>query len=262
MSDLFDFSEIRYESNKNININSEQRFTLNKPKNANPEQILTPQNLKNSINKAKKALDDFVKNLNSKINDPRLVFELSEYLSEVNISNKIESLKPFPVSEKENKNNFIETNKPEKDIIIFYLTLKIDEIKVLNILRGKIAVNEQNNVLSFIDIVWMYCLSTEFMNSIFSKGVTYFYNIMKNYYIVVEAQMIIYFNYIKLKIEFIEIISVYNFFVSIDYEYIDEKFMANIDLFKSNSKNILNENNRSKKYKQINFLNFHLSLYV
>jgi hypothetical protein len=108
------------------------------------------------IEKTQKINSNFIKiwidELNKNINDERLLFEY-----------------------------YINDNS------IFYVILKIDGNKVLNIFRAE----------SYNNIIWQYCLSAEFMNNIFKKRIEYFYKIMKNYYIVVEKQMNIYLYFLK-----------------------------------------------------------------
>ena len=136
-------------------------------------------------NSIDKTLEKFVEELNKKINHKSLKFEY-EYV-----------------------NN-------EKT---FYLKLKIDISKYLNILRAIIEI--KNDKISFNEIVWMYCLSEKFMNKIFKEGRTllpikndkfyYFYLIMSKYYDVVDIQMDKYLENIKKKKTFYDIIHIYNF---------------------------------------------------
>ena len=115
---------------------------------------------------------------------------------------------------------------------IFYLKLKIDNSKYLNILRANMGIKDQETkdilqrtqkykIISFNEIVWMYCLSEKFMNKIFKEGKKllptkndkfyYFYLIMSKYYDVVDIQMDRYFENIKKRNHFYDIIHIYNF---------------------------------------------------
>ena len=118
-------------------------------------------------------IKSWVSNLNNKINDNRLLFEY--YVDKDNSS-------------------------------IFYVILKIDNDKVLNIFRAE----PSNN------IIWQYDLSNDFMNNIYKKEESYFYDVMNNYYEVVEKQMEMYLYYLKNKIslsKMMNIIFIYNFFI-------------------------------------------------
>lgn len=89
---------------------------------------------------------------------------------------------------------------------IFYVILEIDKDKVLNIFRAE----------SYNNIIWQYGLSNEFMNYILKKGKSYFYNVMKNYYEIVEIQMNMYLYYLKNNqclSDMMNIIFIYNFFI-------------------------------------------------
>jgi hypothetical protein len=184
-----------------------------------------------------KALEKFVDELNKKINNKSLIFE---YDYDINTKT-------------------------------LYLTLKIDTKKILNILRAKIEIkNEQKyKIISFSEIVWMYYLSEKFMNNIFKEEKSllspkkdYFYVIMSKYYDVVDIQMDIYLNTInkeKSKYNYYEIISIFNFIVSNGYckkhieEYIEE-YMICIKNININNSNILDYENSYRKFITIIFL--------
>jgi len=122
-------------------------------------------------------IKSWVSNLNTKIDDNRLLFEY-----------------------------YADNDNPS----IFYVILKIDSNKtnnkVLNIFRAE----------SYNNIIWQYDLSSDFMYNIYEKGKSYFYNVMKNYYEVVEKQMEMYIYYLKFNqplTDMINIIFIYNFFI-------------------------------------------------
>jgi hypothetical protein len=218
---LFDFSEIISEAHPSIKNN------LKKEGN---RQLQTPNTY----------LDNFAGGLNGKLNDTRLKFEYSiQTKSIIPFSSDVEILN--------------ENNKHNKDNnFIFYLTLKIDGNKVLNILRGNINIKTENrkqsmfgskkqyNIVSFTDIVWMYFLSEELMNNIFKKGKTYFYTIIDYYYIVVEKQLSIYVYLLNTKgqvlYNMIQILFVFNIFLkkNIDNDIINKfiEFVNTIDITK------------------------------
>ena len=207
-------------------------------------------------NSIDKTLQKFVEELNKKINHKSLKFEY-EYV-----------------------NN-------EKT---FYLKLKIDISKYLNILRAIIEI--KNDKISFNEIVWMYCLSEKFMNKIFKEGKPllskkndiYFYDIMSKYYDVVDIQMDIYLNTLN-KISnyhYYEIISIFNFIVLNGYyeEYIDEYMIcitnirdSNIDGYENSYRKfitimflfLIKDKNIEKEINDINIsydLDFYIFFYI
>ena len=179
-----------------------------------------------------KALQKFVEELNKKIDHNYLIFE---YKYDINYS-------------------------------IFYLTLKIDNNRTLNILRAKMKIKDEETqkykIISFNDIVWMYCLSEKFMNKIFKEGKKilsdkkdkfyYFYVIMSKYYEVLDLQIDEYLK--KNNDNFYDIIYIFNFIVLNGYydEYIEDfNSFFNPILNKNNENNIINLN---LKFKSIMFL--------
>lgn len=122
-------------------------------------------------------IKSWVSNLNTKIDDNRLLFEY-----------------------------YADNDNPS----IFYVILKIDSNKtnnkVLNIFRAE----------SYNNIIWQYDLSSDFMYNIYEKGKSYFYDVMKNYYEVVDKQMEMYLYYLKNNhslSSMVNIIFIYNFFI-------------------------------------------------
>lgn len=176
-----------------------------------------PFNFKNTVvvknvasNKKINSFDEnWVSDLNKKINDNRLLFEY-----------------------------YADNDNPT----IFYVILKIDSDKnnhkVLNIFRAE----SSNN------IIWQYDLSSDFMYNIYKKGKSYFYDVMKNYYEVVEKQMEMYIYYLKNKISLsamMNIIFIYNFFIknNIGKNIINHfiYFMKNIKIKETNIYNSKNK---------------------
>ncbi len=158
-------------------------------------------------------IKSWVSNLNTKIDDNRLLFEY-----------------------------YADKDNPS----IFYVILKIDSNKtnnkVLNIFRAE----------SYNNIIWQYDLNNEFMNNIYKKGKSYFYDVMKNYYEVVEKQMEMYLYYLKNKIslsEMMNIIFIYNFFIKNNiWKNIINHFIYFIKNIKIKETNIYNINNKIYLY--------------
>jgi hypothetical protein len=156
--------------------------------------------IKNSKLTEDDIIKNYVKRLNNKVNDSRLEFKYS-------LESKIIS-SPNPVAPS------AAATINEVREYTFYLTLTIDGNKVLNILRGKI---EKNKPLPLTDIFWQYNLSEEFIDKIFNREKKEFYNIMSNYYDVVEKQMEMYVYFLKKQFnisDIFQIIYIYNFLIN------------------------------------------------
>jgi hypothetical protein len=183
--------------------------------------------IKNSKLTEDDIIKNYVKRLNNKVNDSRLEFKYSleskiiprpkPVASSASATINKNNIESIAENKSENKNSMAQPKAEAINEVLeytFYLTLTIDGNKVLNILRGKI---EKNRALPLTDIFWQYNLSEEFIDKIFNREKKEFYNIMSNYYYVVEKQMEMYVYILKKKFplsDIFQIIYIYNFLIN------------------------------------------------